>query len=88
MSLLLGNPLDVRSYKAETVWPILGATQLSLEERKMRLCGLGGSDANTLLSGDADRIVRLWQQKREEVPEDDLSDRIQVALEAVGSVDG
>jgi hypothetical protein len=49
---------------------------------------VGGSDANTLLSGDADRIVRLWQQKREEVPEDDLSDRIQVALEAVGSVDG
>ncbi|MEG3154939.1 YqaJ viral recombinase family protein [Sphingomonas sp. RB1R13] len=80
MSLLLDNPLDVRSYEAKTVWPTLGATQLSLEDRKMRLCGLGGSDANTLLSGDADRILRLWQLKRQEIPEEDLSDRLQVAL--------
>ena len=46
----------------------------------MRLCGLGGSDANVLLSGDPDRILQLWQLKRQEVPEEDLSDRLQVAL--------
>ena len=62
------------------VWPLLSSTQLSLEKQKMRLCGLGGSDANVLLSGDADRILRLWQVKREEVPQEDLSDRLQVAL--------
>ena len=80
MSLLLGDPLDVRSYETKVVWPTLGSTQLSLEERKMRLCGIGGSDANVLLSGDADRILRLWQLKRQEIPEEDLSDRLQVAL--------
>ena len=80
MSLLLDYSLDVRSGEAQKVWPTLSSTQLSMEERKMRLCGLGGSDANVLLSGDADRILRLWQLKREEVPEEDLSDRLQVAL--------
>ena len=80
MSLLLDKLLDVHVSEVGIVWPSLHATKLSAEERKMRLCGLGGSDANTLLSGDADRIVRMWQQKRQEVPEDDLSDRIQVAL--------
>jgi hypothetical protein len=80
MSLLLSDLLDVRSYEAKTVWPTLRATQLSAEQRMLRLCGLGGSDANTLLSGDADKIVRLWQLKRQEVPEEDLSDKLQVAL--------
>ena len=80
MSLLLDFSFDARSHEAKSVWPTLMSTQLSVEERKTRLCGLGGSDANVLLSGDADRIVRLWQQKREEVPEEDLSDRLQVAL--------
>ena len=80
MSLLVNGLLDVRASEIGVVWPTLASTQLSLESRKMRLGGLGGSDANVLLSGDADRIVRLWQQKREEVPEEDLSDRLQVAL--------
>ena len=80
MSLLLDEQLDVHVSEARIVWPRLHATQLSAEQRKMRLCGLGGSDANTILSGDADRIVRLWQLKRQEVPEEDLSDKLQVAL--------
>ena len=80
MILLLGDPLGVRSYETKIVWPTLGSTQLNLEDRKMRLCGLGGSDANVLMSGDAGRIVRLWQLKRQEVPEEDLSDKLQVAL--------
>jgi hypothetical protein len=80
MSLLLDYSLDVRSGEAQKVWPTLVSTQLSAEEGKMRLRGLGGSDANVLLSGDPDRILRLWQLKRQEVPEEDLSDRLQVAL--------
>ena len=80
MSLLLDYSLEARSGEAKPVWPTLMSTQLSAEEREMRLCSLGGSDANVLLSGDADRILRLWQQKRQEVPEEDLSDRLQVAL--------
>ena len=80
MSLLLDYSLEARSGETKPVWPTLMSTQLSVEEREMRLRGLGGSDANVLFSGDADRIVRLWQQKRQEVPEEDLSDRLQVAL--------
>jgi hypothetical protein len=80
MSLLLDELLDARVSEVGVVWPSLHATQLSTENRKMRLCGLGGSDANVLMSGDGDRILRLWQVKRQEVPEEDLSDRLQVAL--------
>jgi predicted phage-related endonuclease len=80
MSLLLDELLDVHVAEVGAVWPNLASTQLSAEDRKMRLCGLGGSDANVLLSGDPDRILRLWQLKRQEVPEEDLSDRLQVAL--------
>jgi hypothetical protein len=80
MSLLFDELLDVPVGEDRVVWPSLHATQLSVEDRKMRLCGLGGSDANVLLSGDAERILRLWQFKRQEVPEEDLSDRLQVAL--------
>ena len=64
MSLLLDELLDVRVAEVSVVWPSLHATQLSAEDRKMRLCGLGGSDANVLMSGDSERILRLWQLKR------------------------
>jgi hypothetical protein len=80
MSLLLDEPLDVPVAEDRVVWPSLHATQLGAEDRKMRLCGLGGSDANVLMSGDGERILRLWQLKRQEIPEEDLSDRLQVAL--------
>jgi hypothetical protein len=80
MSLLLDELLDVRVSEVSVVWPTLASTQLSAEDRKLRLCGLGGSDANVLMSGDRERILRLWQLKRQEVPEEDLSGRLQVAL--------
>jgi len=80
MTMLLDELLDVRVADDCVVWPTLASTQLSAEDRKMRLCGLGGSDANVLLSGDPDAILRLWQVKRQEIPEEDLSDRLQVAL--------
>jgi predicted phage-related endonuclease len=60
-------------------WPMLGATGLSDNERQARLSGLGGSDANVILSGDRERITRLWLEKRG-APGEDLSDRLQVAL--------
>jgi hypothetical protein len=80
MTLLLGELLDMRVSEVGVVWPTLASTQLSAEDRTMRLCGLGGSDANVILSGDQDRILRLWQLKRQKGPEEDLSDRLQVAL--------
>jgi len=80
MTMLLDELLDTRVPNDRLVWPTLASTQLSAEDRKMRLCGLGGSDANVLLSGDPDAILLLWQVKRQEIPEEDLSDRLQVAL--------
>ncbi len=42
--------------------------------------GVGGSDANTILSGNSDRLRRLWQEKRGEVEPEDLSAVLPVAL--------
>jgi predicted phage-related endonuclease len=52
---------------------------LTQTERKARLTGIGGSDANVILSGDSERITKLWLEKRG-APADDLSDRLAVAL--------
>jgi hypothetical protein len=70
------GPLNIR--KAES-WPAIGNLGLTESELATRLRGVGGSDANVILSGDADRITRLWLEKRGGTQED-LSDRIQVAL--------
>jgi predicted phage-related endonuclease len=45
-----------------------------------RLEGIGGSDANTILSGDLERITRLWREKRREEEPEDLSARLPVML--------
>ena len=62
-------------------WPSLGAVGLTESARRARLLGIGGSDANVILSGDSERITRLWLEKRG-APAEDLSDRLQVALGA------
>jgi predicted phage-related endonuclease len=41
---------------------------------------IGGSDANTILSGDEGRIVRLWREKRSAEQPEDLSDKLPVML--------
>lgn len=60
-------------------WPRLDAVGLSRHELESRLQGIGGSDANIILSGDSERIMRLWLEKRG-APAEDLSGRLQVAL--------
>lgn len=62
-------------------WPCLGSVGLTQRDIEARLLGIGGSDANIILSGDTDRITRLWLEKRG-APADDLSDRLPVALGA------
>ncbi len=47
---------------------------------KTRLLGIGGSDANIILSGDDERLLRLWSEKRGEAQPEDLSDRLSVVL--------
>jgi predicted phage-related endonuclease len=72
---------DLRSLPdPELGWPQLAELGLQPEQLHFRQSGIGGSDANTILSGDADRIIRLWREKRGEVDSEDLSDRLPVML--------
>lgn len=65
-----------------TVVVDLSTLGLSADQRSSRRFYLGGSDANTIMSGDVERIIRLWQEKRGEVEPEDLSDVLQVQLGA------
>jgi hypothetical protein len=64
----------------QPAWPALDALVLGPELQRSRIAGIGGSDANTILSGDAERIVRLWREKRGEVEAEDLSSVLPVML--------
>jgi predicted phage-related endonuclease len=41
---------------------------------------LGGSDARVIMGNDADRLLRLWREKRGEVEPEDLSGDLIVQL--------
>jgi len=53
----------------------MGKSQLA-----RRLTGIGGSDANIILSGDGERILALWREKRGEQPPVDLAANLAVML--------
>ena len=61
-------------------WPRLATIGLDRERLDARNRGIGGSDANIILSGDDERLTRLWREKRGESPPEDLSGRLSVAL--------
>ena len=61
-------------------WPHLSDLSLAAERARDRQQGIGGSDANIILSGDADRIRRLWLEKRGEAEPEDLSSVLAVML--------
>lgn len=45
-----------------------------------RRLGIGGSDANILMGGDNERILKLWRVKRGDAPDDDLSGVLPVRM--------
>src|SRR5574340_1019565 len=53
---------------------------LTAEQKTFRKRVIGGSDANTIMSGDSERILRLWQEKRGEIEPEDLSDVLPVQM--------
>lgn len=59
---------------------LLNNLGLSPEAIAARRSSIGGSDANTIMSGNADRIIRLWREKRGELPGEDLSDNLAVQM--------
>lgn len=61
-------------------WPSLSDIGLSPEALLLRGNALGGSDANTVMSGDEKRILKLWREKRGEVEPEDLSDNLAVQM--------
>ena len=76
------NPARSSTSSAPPVfgWPRLEELRLSTERLDARNRGIGGSDANTILSGDPERVTRLWQEKRGEVEPEDLSGKLSVVL--------
>lgn len=61
-------------------WPGLQQLQMKASERACRREGIGGSDANVLLSGDRERILQMWREKRGQAPAADLSSILPVIL--------
>jgi predicted phage-related endonuclease len=53
---------------------------LTAEQKAFRAKLIGGSDSNVIMSGDAERILKLWKVKRGEEADDDLSDVLQVQM--------
>ena len=71
---------DATSSSCAFDWPRLGDLRLSSERLDARNRGIGGSDANIILSGDDERVLRLWQEKRGEAEPEDLSGKLSVVL--------
>lgn len=59
---------------------ILANLGLSEEDRAIRKNFIGGSDANIIMSGDPDKLIRLWREKRGEAEPEDLSDILAVQM--------
>lgn len=50
------------------------------KQAKFRMAHIGGSDANTIMSGDKERILHLWKLKRGEEQDEDLSGNLAVQM--------
>jgi hypothetical protein len=61
-------------------WPKLEHLQLSRADEADRRCSIGGSDANILFSGNTERILLLWLEKRGDGQPADLSTNLSVML--------
>ena len=61
-------------------WPCLEQLRLGEAEAETRRQGIGGSDANIILSGDRGAILKLWRVKRGEEGPEDLSAVLPVML--------
>lgn len=65
---------------SKSLWPRLDTIGLASGALIERRAGIGGSDANTILSGDHERITRLWLEKRGLLEPENLSGVLPVML--------
>jgi hypothetical protein len=63
-----------------TTWPRLAGIGLDDRQRAERRAGIGGSDATIILSGDPERVLALWRQKRGAGEGEDLTGVLPVML--------
>lgn len=75
-----GGSRDHTATVTNPSWPALAQLGLSADAIASRVKGIGGSDANTILSGDSERVLRLWREKRREAAPEDLSRILPVML--------
>lgn len=59
---------------------LLNGLGLSADQLQQRKGALGGSDANTIMGGNDDKLLRLWREKRGEAEPEDLSDILAVQM--------
>lgn len=59
---------------------ILDSLGLSAADITCRKDWIGGSDANTIMSGNPDRLIQLWREKRGEAEGEDLSNILAVQM--------
>lgn len=59
---------------------VLDGLGLTAEQKDFRKRIIGGSDANILMSGNDERILQLWKEKRDEAENESLDDVLQVQL--------
>jgi len=64
----------------QAAWPSLEDLRSGIDRDLRRRASIGGSDANIILSGDPERIVRLWLEKRGEAKPEDLTGKLSVML--------
>jgi predicted phage-related endonuclease len=74
------KPMAIDAGRHALVWPRLGELILGREEQARRRDVIGGSDANIILGGSEEALLRLWQEKRGEADPEDLSSRLAVVL--------
>lgn len=61
-------------------WPQLEHLRMGSDDVATRRQFIGGSDANIILSGNTERVLHLWAEKRGEKEPDDLSSHLPVQL--------
>lgn len=73
-------PVTQEEPSAPWAWPALASLRIGPDRLDARNRGIGGSDANIILSGDEDRVLQLWREKRGEAEPEDLGSRLAVML--------
>lgn len=79
-SKAVDDPFEGMEDGADRAWPKFADLAMSNTSIALRRTSIGGSDANTLLSGDGQAIRDLWMEKRGEKEPADLSSKLAVGL--------